>query len=55
MKESVYVKVDFKNEVIEVKINDTFIPEYNREAEKRLHYLVETYFPHRTFEKNNAK
>ena len=46
-RESIMVEIDFKREIIKVRIEDDYIPEYDLRVEKRIREIVKEYFPHR--------
>ncbi len=47
---SVMVEINFRREVVKVRIEDDYIPDYDRQVETRIREIVKEYFPHRIIE-----
>jgi len=52
-KESIMVEIDFKREVVKVRMESDYIPDYDRQVENRIKEIVKEYFPHRIIDVNS--
>jgi len=49
--EAIMVEIDFKREVVKVRMESDYIPDYDRQVEQRIREITKEYFPHRLTER----
>ncbi len=52
--EAIMVEIDFKREVVKVRMEADYIPDYDRQVETRIREIVKEYFPNRISDQSHS-